>query len=169
MNPTKTPLLAAVAFVAMAAVAAAQSPGDTIFVKTASATVRDSGAANAKAIAELKQGDSMQVISVQGPRIEVRLTDGRRGFIPKFNTTPDKPKTVAEAGKAGFLRDDRGAGEQRSAAGIRGLNPVSKKVAAQKGYSEAAVRSANRMEATAASISNADIEAFMKEGGVTAP
>lgn len=176
-------------------IAQAAGGGKVVYIKSATADIRSGAAANSPVLATLKKGAGLTVIGEEGARLRVRLSNGQEGYIAKFNTTTTAPQrdetafasnrggargageseTIA-AGRAhteqqggGLLRDDRGAGEQRAYSSARGLQPGAEKLADEGKYSQLALKQAEAMEALARKIDDSDIDAFMRDGAVTAP
>jgi hypothetical protein len=139
----------------------------TVYVKASSAIVRSGPAANAPQVAVVAKGTALAVTGTASQRWKVRLPDGREGFIPQINTTPDRPTGGGALG--GIVREDRGAGEMGAGPSMRGLSPTAEAAASQEMVPMKAVADARAMEDLAKSIKPADVDMFLKEGKVVPP
>ena len=166
-------VIAAVAALATAGAPAqtaqrAAAPGETVFVSSREAVLRQTSSPSSPVVATLPQGAALVVREVQGLRYLVETGTGQRGFVVRLNTSATRPRTTTD-GMGGLLRDDRGAAEQRTTGSIRGLRPEAIKMREDGQVEGATVDDVAAMQNLAASITDGEIDAFNAEGGVVAP
>ncbi|MDX2177000.1 MAG: SH3 domain-containing protein [Candidatus Sumerlaeia bacterium] len=142
--------------------------GETVFVSSREAVLRQTSSPSSPVVATLGQGAALTVREVQGLRYLVETGTGQRGYIVRLNTSATRPRTTTD-GMGGLLRDDRGAAEQRTSGSIRGLRPEAIKMREDGEVGSATVDDVTAMQDLAASITDAEIDAFNAEGGVVAP
>lgn len=160
--PKKGPLLAAGVVLLLAAGAAAQS---IVYPKAESVEIRQTEAAGAPVVGEAQRGEALRVLSQSRFRFEVMRENGQRGFVPKLQVT-DQPPAQGRRGVGGLLADDRSPEEMRTAAAGRGLSEEAESIARQEGITEEAIAMVRRMEQRAVAITDAQVVAFMREGGL---
>lgn len=137
-----------------------------VYVMRADAVLKQSEDRLSPVVAKLKQGDALQVVQEAPGRLKVKTSSGQTGFISTLNVSDVPPASERQRPNI-VLGGDIGAGERSSTTTIRGLSPVSEKVAERDKLPEAAVKDARKMEEISSSISNAELDSFLKEGGVS--
>lgn len=132
-----------------------------VYVKTPDAPIR--ATTGGGVIATAQQGAALSVVSDDKLQFKVRLSDGREGVIAK-RLVQDKPPS--RGGLGIVVADDRKGSEMGTGASARGLNEQAKTVARQEGVEERAIASVESMEKLNASITDADVANFAKQGGL---
>ncbi len=162
MNRRITPLALA-GFLAIGATAAAQR---TVYVTPSEAEIRSGTGLGGPVVATVPKGTPLTVLQESPLRLRVRAAGGAEGWITARqvqNSSPDSGR-----GLGGLVRDDRDVTEMRTAATNRGLvGEEAREMAAAEGVSQEAVDQADATDDLAESITDAEIDAFAKEGGLT--
>lgn len=153
---------------ALAAAGLLAQAGTTVYVKPATADVRQSTSPTSPVVASVPKGTALRVVEAVGARFRVQLPDGRSGFIARLNTTPDRPATGGNSGLGGMVRNSN-TGEQGSGGAIRGLHPINDRYAKEGVVSPTAVADTEAMNRMPASVSAEDVDRFLAEGKVEAP
>lgn len=155
-------LLLAGAFALLAGAASAQG---VVYVIPTEATLRSGDGLGGPAVATVRQGTALTVVREDGLRVLVKTSDGKQGWVPKRqvqNAPPDKGR-----GLGGLVVDDRSVRESRTATANRGLvRQDAQQTALQPGTEAAAIQSVRSMESLAASLTETDIDQFLREGGL---
>jgi len=169
MKSLKSLKLAA-AFALAAAAAGAQQPntaggGPVVYVVPTTAEIRSGDKLGGPVVATVAKGEQLVLLQETPLRWRVRTSRGVEGWI----TARQASKTAPDTGRGlgGLVRDDRQVAEMRTTATNRGLvSSEAKKMAEQEGISEEAIAQVNAADTLAASIKDADVDAFATEGGL---
>lgn len=138
---------------------------EVVYVKATKTQIRNGKDAGSPVVAEAEQGTSLTVLSKEGLRYQVQLSDGRKGYVSKLAVSEEKPKTGGLGGIKG-IEDDRSVTERGTAAAGRGLSEAAQNMAKSKGIDSNAVVSVQIMEKLGASIKPSAVAKFRKEGGL---
>lgn len=139
----------------------APAPTRVVYVKAADAPIRS--ATGSQVIATAQQGAALSVIADDKLQYKVRLKDGREGVVAK-RLVQDQPPS--RGGLGIVVADDRRGSEMRTATSARGLNEQAKASARAEGVEESAIAAVETMEKYYASIPDATVVEFAKQGGV---
>ncbi|MEQ8820575.1 MAG: hypothetical protein RLY93_10035 [Sumerlaeia bacterium] len=131
--------------------------GDKVYAKFDNVQVRDT---SRRTLATVSAGTEFVVVAPGRPFYEVKLTDGRQGLVSYFQIQEDQPRA---SGLGGVLRGDRDIAEMRTGSGARGLSAAAVDLSEDGDATTQAVAAVRAMESTAASISNAQVEAFASQ------
>ena len=137
---------------------------ETVFVQSKTAKLRSGKTSLDSVVADLKFGESLEVLGKEGNWLEVQTTRGAKGWIFAGKTTPTKPAggeddVLAKLGKS-FRRTE--AGDVTASAGARGLDKVSEGYANRVGITQQHRDAIDRMAAYR--ISDQEVEDFLKQG-----
>lgn len=150
-------LIAALAVSLPAAIVAAS---DLMSVKLREAAVRAGPKHFKPVVATLKYGDQVEVLSNKDGWLEVRLPDGRRGFLHESATT-DKPLPKLPAGAEGTQAS--GVSREEVALAGKGFNPqVERQYRTDHRELEAGFAKVDAMERRW--VSAAELDMFLTEG-----
>ena len=138
---------------------------DVLWVKRSGAELKAGPKSTDEVIAELNEGDRLEVLNKRGSKYQVRTADGKEGYLSRLQITEEEPKS--SKGKITLVTTDDMAPEERSnIRAIRGLTPAAEEYAESTDVPAEAVESAIKMEKMSESISESDVKTFLKEGGV---
>ncbi len=155
--------MALAAFLAFGGSAAAQR---TVYVTPSEADIRSGTGFGGPVVATVRKGTALTVVQDSKLRLKVRTSDGTEGWITARQVQDNPPDRGR--GLGGLVRDDRDITEMRTAATNRGLvGEEAREMAEAQGVPEDAVEQADTTDNLAASITDAEVEAFIKEGGLT--
>ena len=137
---------------------------ETVFVQSKTAKLRSGKTSLDSVVADLKFGESLEVLGKEGNWLEVQTTRGAKGWIFAGKTTPTKPAggeddVLAKLGKS-FRRTE--AEDVTASAGARGLDKVSEGYANRVGITQQHRDAIDRMAAYR--ISDQEVEDFLKQG-----
>jgi hypothetical protein len=135
----------------------------TVYVVPQSVVVRDG--LGGKSVARVTQGTALTVLADDRLQLQVRTPTGEVGYIPKRQVQSAPPATGGR-NVGGLIREDRSAQELRTAASMRGLSEEAKELARTEGISEEAIVATENFEKFALSISEAEVDAFLTQGGL---
>jgi len=141
------------------------SGGRTVYAKRANTEIRGGTERTAPVVATVPAGAALTVIQQEGLRYRVRAGNVE-GYVASLNVTDVPPK--GGGGRQVVLNDRVGPGERSNVGSIRGLSPMAEEYAVKNGEEEA-LRQAKQMEQNGEQISEADVDAFLREGGVQQP
>jgi hypothetical protein len=141
----------------------AQQGLGTVYVVPQSVVIRDG--LGGKSVAKVTQGTPLTVLADDRLQLQVRTPAGEVGYIPKRQVQAAPPATGGRD-VGGLIREDRSAQELRTAASMRGLSEEAKDMARSEGISEEAIVAAESFEKFALSISDAEVDAFLTQGGL---
>lgn len=170
MRMLKSWMLAAAVLAAGSAVAQqparAVATGPVVYVVPAAAEIRSGDALGGPVVATVKKGEALALLQETALRVRVRTAAGKEGWIAARQVSKTAPDT-GNRGLGGIVRDDREVAEMRTTASNRGLvSSETKEMAAQEGLPQEAIDQVNAADALAASIKDADVDAFAAEGGL---
>ena len=137
---------------------------ETVFVQSKTAKLRSGKTSLDSVVADLKFGESLEVLGKEGNWLEVQTARGAKGWIFAGKTTPTKPAggeddVLAKLGKS-FRRTE--AEDVTASAGARGLDKVSEGYANRVGITQQHRDAIDRMAAYR--ISDQEVEDFLKQG-----
>jgi SH3 domain-containing protein len=137
---------------------------ETVFVQSKTAKLRSGKTSLDSVVADLKFGESLEVLSKEGNWLVVQTARGAKGWIFAGKTTPTKPAgseddVLAKLGKS-FRRTE--AGDVTASAGARGLDKVSEGYANRAGITQQHRDAIDHMAGYR--ISDQDVEDFLKQG-----
>jgi len=138
----------------------------TVYVTPSEADIRSGTGFGGPVVATVTKGTALQVVSESPLRLKVRTTDGREGWITARQVQSSPPDRGR--GLGGLVRDDREITEMRTAATNRGLvSQETRDMAADTGAPEQAVDSITASQDLATSITDVELDSFVKDGGLT--
>lgn len=137
----------------------------SVYVKTNEAEIRSGTRLTDPIVAKVPRGTALSIVEDGRLRVKVKVPNGQQGYVAR-TMVQNEPMSSGKGGLGGFVVEDRGPSEMRSAASGRGLMEAAEKMAESEHIDPAAVESVKRMEQLAASISEADVAAFIKQGGL---
>ena len=143
------------------------SSAETLYVKTSKTKLLALDSVNALSLMLLKKGTPVTVLVKSKRLYKVSLENGKKGWIFKFKLSE---KAFVEVGEgeisfADVLRSHQNdMKESTSALSIRGLSPVSKSYAKNKGISSKNIRAVDNIESY--SIDSSELNKFLQEGGL---
>lgn len=139
---------------------------ETMFAKKNGVKVTAEKSPTSKVVGKLNTGDSVQVVKKAGRQYQVKLSNGKSGWVFKFKLSSKKP-----AGKSGGSslsgltgKTTIAARESRSGGSIRGLKETTEQYAQGKNIDPAHRRSVDAMEAFR--VSDSELEQFQQAGNV---
>lgn len=141
----------------------AQQGLGTVYVVPQRVVIRDG--LGGRAVANVTQGTALTVLADDRLQLQVRTPDGEVGYVSKRQVQSAPPATGGR-NVGGLIREDRSAQELRTAASMRGLSDEAKELARTEGITEEAIQSAENFERFALSISDAEVDAFLTQGGL---
>jgi hypothetical protein len=156
--------LALFALTALAATPAL-AQGGTVYVKTNEAVIRGGTQLTSPVVAKAPRGTALQVLEDGRLRVKVRAPGGKDGYVAR-TMVQNEPVGGSKMALGGFVVEDRGPTEMRSAASGRGLMEATEELAERENIPPAVVESVRRMEQLAAGISNSAVDAFIRQGGL---
>lgn len=133
---------------------------ETMYVKSPTAELKNSTAANAQVLAQLSRGAACNVVSKQGNWVQVQVS-GKTGWVYKFKLSISKP-SGGDTLLAGLGGGGAGAREGSTAASIRGLSPTSERYAGRANIGPQHVEMVKHMESV--KISPNEVQAFLRTG-----
>lgn len=155
-TPAPTPAAAPTA-------AAGAATPSTVYVSVSRAPIREDESAAGRILGEVTKGTALRVLGTSGQRLKVEGPNRMVGFIVKLNTSASQPKQD-DAGFSDLLKSSRGGNEGASGGSIRGI-----RAPRNPGVPEAPAEALSNARDIAASVTDADVKAFMLEGKVTPP
>lgn len=156
-------LLSLVAIILAAGAMSAEAA--SVYVKTNEAEIRDGERVSSKIIAKAPRGAALTVVQDGKLRVKVRTANGIEGFVAR-TMVQDAPLSGGKGALGGFVVEDRGPSEMRTAASGRGLMEQAEEMAANAHIDPKAVESVKRMEQLAATINDGEVLNFMVQGGI---
>ena len=139
---------------------------ETVYVQAKTAKLRAGKTSLDAVVADLKFGETLEVLRKDGTWLEVQTGDGMKGWIFTGKTTATKPAgsgddDLARLGKS--VRRTK-AGDVTATAGARGLDKASEGYANRAGITQRDRDAVDRMAAYR--MSDQEVEDFLKEGGL---
>jgi len=148
----------------MALLAASSAYARTVYVKSRFAKLYDGTGFKAKPIAMLKTNTELQVLGQKKNLLNVKLKDGRQGWVPKTwvgSSKRSKSSWLSSMGKAARGGDGK---DVSYTAGARGLSAEAETFAANRPGAKEAAEHVKRMEKI--KISDKALAAFLDAGGL---
>lgn len=136
-----------------------------VYAKTPTLKVRSEASAMSDVVAEEPRGAVLELLGKERFFYRVRTAQGVTGYVSRMQVS-DKPLDRRSTGLGGLIREDRAPEEMRTAASARGLAEQAEELARAEGISPRDVESLRRMEQRALAISPAEVDAFLREGGL---
>ena len=137
--------------------------GETVYVAAKSAQLRSGKTSLDPVVANLKLGETLDVVKRDDRWLQVQSTKGVKGWIYDNNVSTSKPagedNELAALGRS-FRQTD--ASDVTASAGARGLDKVSEGYARRSGITQRHRDAVDRM--TAYKISDEEIHEFLKSG-----
>jgi len=155
-------LMAGAFLIGAGAVASAQG---TVYVKADGTSLREGTSLGGPTVAELRAGTRLTVVEEDRLRLRVRTPDGREGYVTTRQVQTSPPASGG-SGLGGLVRDDRSASELRTAASGRGLAEQARDMARDGEIDQRAVEDAEAMERLSESVSDSDVDSFLRQGGM---
>lgn len=137
----------------------------SVYVKTNEAEIRDGTRLSSPIVARASRGAALTVVEDGRLRVKVKTANGVVGYVAR-TMVQDAPLSGGKGALGGFVVEDRGPSEMRSAASGRGLMEAAEKMAENEDIDPKAIESARAMERLALAISEAEVERFVREGGI---
>ncbi|MEC4675083.1 MAG: SH3 domain-containing protein [Nitrospirota bacterium] len=140
---------------------------ETMYAKRGGTKVTAAPSPTSKVVGTLNVGDRVQVLKKDGRKYQVKLSNGRTGWVFKFKLTASKPAGKSKGGSglsALTGRSTIAAREARAGGSIRGLKETTANYAKGKHIDPAHQRAVDDMEARVVTI--AELAAFQREGGL---
>lgn len=147
------------------ALSALSAQAASVYVKTNEAEIRDGTRLSSPVVARAPRGAELTVIEDGRLRVKVRTKGGAEGYVAR-TMVQNEPLSGGKGALGGFVVEDRGPSEMRSAASGRGLMEAAEEMAENEEIDPKAVEMARKMEQIGLSISEADVEAFIRQGGI---
>ena len=136
---------------------------ESVYVQAKTAQLRAGKTSLDKVTANLRYGDSLEVLSRDGNWIEAKTGAGQRGWIFANKVSSTKPSEsegeLAALGKS-FRRKE--ASDVTASAGSRGLDKVSEGYARQAGITKEVQDAVDRMAAYR--LTDQEVEEFLRKG-----
>lgn len=137
----------------------------SVYVKTNEAEIRDGERVSSAIIAKVPRGAALTVVQDGRLRVKVKTANGVVGFVAR-TMVQDAPLSGGKGALGGFVVEDRGPSEMRTAASGRGLMEAAEEMAARENVDPKAVESVRQMEQLAATISDGEVNSFIVQGGI---
>ena len=140
---------------------------ETMYAKRGGTKVTAEQSPRSKVVGTLNVGDPVQVLKKDGRKYQVKLPNGRSGWVFKFKLSDSEPaqKSGGGSGLSALTgKSTIAAREARSGGSIRGLKETTANYAKNKHIDPAHQRAVDTMEER--KISAAELAAFQREGGV---
>ena len=143
----------------------AQVRSGVVYVKTATAEIREGPRLSSATVATVERGAALTVVEGGRIRLKVRTTAGAEGYIARTKVQEEAPDSE-EGGLGRFIVEDRGPEEMRSAVSGRGLMDAAEKMAEDDpSITDEVLQSVIDMEDLAEAITEAEVDRFVREGG----
>jgi N-acetylmuramoyl-L-alanine amidase len=133
----------------------------TVYVTTRYASLRSGTASTNPVIEKLSIGQALDVIGESGAFLQVKLANGKTGYIARSWTADSKPSGDGLSASLGQAARSSTSGSVSYTAGARGLSSEAQTYATSMGLNDAA-EAVKKMEKT--HVDDAAVEAFLKEG-----
>lgn len=137
----------------------------SVYVKTNEAEIRNGTRLSSPVVARAPRGAALTVIEDGRLRVKVRTPNGVEGYVAR-TMVQDAPVSGGKGALGGFVVEDRGPSEMRSAASGRGLMEAAEEMAEKENIDPRAVEMARQMERNGLAISESDVETFARQGGI---
>ena len=142
------------------------SHAETMYAKKNGVKVTAEKSPTSKVVGKLNTGDQVQVVKKVGRKYQVKLPNGKSGWVFKFKLSSKKPAGKSSGSSLSALtgKTTIAARESRSGGSIRGLKETTENYAKGKNIDPAHRRSVDAMEAF--SVSDAELVQFQQAGRV---
>lgn len=139
---------------------------ETLYVQAKTVKLRAGKTSLDAVVADLKFGDTLEVLRKDGNWLEVQTTAGKKGWLFAGKTTTVKPSGSEDGELARLGKSVRRteAGDVTAAAGARGLDKVSEGYANRTGIAQRDRDAVDRMASYR--MGDQEVEDFLKEGGL---
>lgn len=139
----------------------------TMYAKRDGTKVTSQPSPTSGVVGHLNTGDAVQVLKKDGRKLQVKLPNGKVGWVFEFKLTDDKPSK--SSGGSSVLSGLTGkstiaAREARAGGSIRGLKETTANYAKGKHIDPAFQRAVDDMEARV--VTREELLAFQREGGI---
>ena len=140
---------------------------ETMYAKTGGVKVTAEQSPTSSVVGTLNEGDPVQVLTKDGRKLQVKLPNGKTGWVFQFKLTDSKPSqssggSSALSGLTG--KSTIAAREARAGGSIRGLKETTGTYAKGKQIDPAYQRAVDDMEARV--VTKDELAAFQREGGL---
>ena len=142
------------------------SLAETMYAKMDGVKVTAEASPTSKVVDTLNAGDEVQVVKKDGRQYQVKLPNGKSGWVFKFKLTDEKPSARSGGSSLSALtgKTTIAARESRSGGSIRGLKETTENYAKRKNIDPAYRRSVDAMEAFR--VSDSELAQFQQAGGI---
>jgi len=143
------------------------SHAETMYAKRGGTKVTLAPSPTSKVVGTLNVGDRVQVLKKDGRKYQVKLANGRTGWVFKFKLTASKPagKSRGRSGLSALTgRSAISAREARAGGSIRGLKETTANYAKGKRIDPVYQQAVDKMEARV--VSADELSAFQRQGGI---
>jgi len=142
-----------------------------VYVSASGAKLQAEKSASSKTVETLDIGSALTVLSTQGSWYQVSAPSGKKGWIYRGKVSKTAPAAASGGRESGLgdLMSSLGgsgisAGSADTARSIRGLSPEAEEYAKQIGAPQSHRKALD--ETLSMSVTHADIERLLKEGGI---
>ncbi len=133
----------------------------TVYVNTRYASLRNGKSSTNAVIEKLSLGQPLDVLADEGAFLQVKLANGKTGYIARSWTADQQPTADGLSAQLGQAARSSTSGGVSYTAGARGLSAEAEAFATSMGLGDAA-EAVKKMEKSG--VSDAAVEAFLKEG-----
>lgn len=140
---------------------------ETMYAKSGGVKVTVEQSPTSKVVATLDLGDEVNVVEKAGRQYQVKLPNGKVGWVFKFKLTDEKPASSGGGGSGLSALTGKStitAKEARAGGSIRGLKETTEQYAKRKQISQADRQSVEKMEQL--NIPSDELTRFKREGGI---
>jgi uncharacterized protein YgiM (DUF1202 family) len=138
---------------------------ETVYVQAKTAQLRAGKTSLDAVVANVKFGDSLDVVGRDANWVEVKTASGARGWIYNNKLSSTKPSGSSDVlAKLGQSMRGGDASATTASAGARGLDKASESYANRTGISPKDREAVDRM--TSYQIPDQEVEEFLREGGL---
>lgn len=145
----------------------AWSQAETMYAKTGGVKVTTEQSPTSSVVGTLNEGDAVQVLKKDGRKLQVKLPNGKTGWVFQFKLTDSKPSQSSGGSSALSALTGKStiaAREARSGGSIRGLKETTATYAKGKNIDPAYQRAVDEMESRV--VKKEELTAFQREGGI---
>jgi uncharacterized protein YgiM (DUF1202 family) len=133
----------------------------TVYVNTKYASLRNGKSSTNAIVEKLTLGQPLDVMAEDGAFLQVKLANGKTGFIARNWTADKKPSADGLTAQLGQAARTSTSGGVSYTAGARGLSEEAQAYATSLGLGDAA-EAVKKMEKTR--VDDAAVESFLQEG-----
>jgi len=138
----------------------------TVYVKPSTASIRGGSGFGGPVVEEVAQNTPLTVVEDSRLRLLVRTPSGNEGYIVKSQTQA-KPVGQSSGGLGGFVNDDRDISQMRTSSVNRGLTAENEALVDSGQISQEAVSDLEESQALTDSITETDVENFLRQGNLS--